>query len=749
MYRWLADLALRRSRTVLVCSGAVLLLAALVLLRGGMLGSGTTQGIESEVTQQLISRELAYPGESSFIVLLRGKDGLTWRDPKYKAAVKEALAGLRRDARVRGVLAPDDAPQLVGERLVSADGSRVLVVVTLRDRYFQAAEAYPELRATVHSDLLEAGFTGHLAYRKDLDRTVEHDVMFAEIVSLPLALLVLIAVFRTVTAAAVSVGVGVLAVTTGVACIHALSYVIDIAVYAINVATLVGLGVAIDYSLFIVSRYRDELEGGASFEDALITALDTTGHAVVFSGFAVAIGLGSLLFFHGSFLATMGIGATIVVALAVGFALTFLPALLVELGPRIDAGRLPLPDLVASNGMWHRIATWVMRRPISVLVPTLGFVMLLGAPFLRLDFAAADIATLPRGVEARDVYEELRTYFPEQAQTRILVAVTYPTAPAYTPERVKAMYEFAQKLTQLPGVVKVEGAVDTDPHLNAEYFVADAETPDEDLPNAARRMRAMMTSKNLALLIVRTDAAPTSAAARQLVRQIRADRRVGDGTATLTGPPANDVDFNAFIFERAPYAIGFILVITYLALFWMLRSVLLPLKAVIMNLLSISASFGALVWLFQDGNFSDVLRFEPGPLDATVPVLLFCAVFGLSMDYEVLMLSRMREEYLRTGNNTWAVAEGLERTGRLVTSAALIMVFVFGAFAVARVIMVKSMGISLAIAVALDATLVRVLIVPATMRLFGDLNWWAPKALGGSAPAESKSPPESSRGRAD
>jgi putative drug exporter of the RND superfamily len=742
MYRWLAHLALRRHRALLVASGAVLAVAALVLLRGGTLSSGTTQGIEAEVGQQLVSRELAYPGESSFIILFRGANGLTWRDPRYRPALTAALAGLRADPRVRAVLAPDDAPQLVAERLVSADGGRTLVVVTLRDAYFAAAAAYPSLRATVHSDLLQAGFTGHLAYRNDLDRTLEHDVLFAEVVSLPLALLLLIAVFRTVAAAALSVGVGALAVVTGVAAITALSRFVDIAVYAINVASLIGLGVAIDYSLFIVSRYRDELEGGASYADALVTALDTSGHAVVFSGFAVAIGLGSLLFFKGSFLATMGVGGIVVVVLAVLFALTFLPALLVALGPRINAWRLPLPRLASFDGMWHRIATWVMRRPVLVLLPTLGIVLLLGSPFFRLALAAADIATLPRGVEARDVYEELREAFPDQARTRILVVASYPSAPALTPERVGPLYDLAQRIAKLPGVVKVEGVVDTDPRLTREYFEADAETADDDLPLAARRMRAMTTAKNLALLIVLTDAAPTSEPARALVRAIRTERQVGDGTIVVAGAPANDVDLNAFILRRAPYAIAFILVVTYVVLFAMLRSVLLPLKAVVMNLLSIAASFGALVWIFEEGHLAALLRFEAGPLDAAVPVLLFCAVFGLSMDYEVLMLSRMREEYLRTGDNTWAVAEGLERTGRLVTSAAAIMVAVFGAFGLARVILVKSMGVALAIAVGLDASLVRVLIVPATMRLFGDLNWWAPKFLGGVRPQTRPAPPD-------
>jgi len=246
-------------------------------------------------------------------------------------------------------------------------------------------------------------------------------------------------------------------------------------------------------------------------------------------------------------------------------------------------------------------------------------------------------------------------------------------------------------------------------------------------------VRAMVTTKNLALLIVHTEAGPTSEEARSLVRTIRTDRRVGDGTFLVTGSPANDVDLNAFILSRVPYAIAFIFLVTYVALFWMLRSVLLPIKAVIMNLLSISASFGALVWIFEEGHLANLLRFEPMPLDVGGPVVMFCALFGLSMDYEVLMLSRMREEYLRSGDNTWAVAEGLERTGRLVTSAAAIMVVVFASFGLASVVVVKALGVSLGLAIALDATLVRCLIVPATMRLFGDWNWWAPRWLGGAA----------------
>jgi RND superfamily putative drug exporter len=317
----------------------------------------------------------------------------------------------------------------------------------------------------------------------------------------------------------------------------------------------------------------------------------------------------------------------------------------------------------------------------------------------------------------------------------------FPSTPALTAERVGALYDLSRRIQQLPDVAAVDSIVDIDPSMTRDDYQELAETPEASLPPAARQMLGMVAGKNILLLSALSDAPPASDTARAIVRAMRQDRRVGDGTLQVAGPTAHDVDVTAFILGRAPAAIAFMMVTTYVVLFVLLRSVLLPLKAVVMNLLSITASFGALVWIFQDGHLATWLHFEAAPLDPTLPVLLFCAVFGLSMDYEVLMLARMKEEYERTGDNTRAVANGLERSARLVTSAAAIMVTVFGAFALARVVLVKAMGVGLAIAVALDASLVRVLVVPATMRLFGDLNWWAPRFLRRPSILVAESPP--------
>lgn len=724
-----AHFAHRRPRLIVVSCGILLALSVAMLVYGGRLSAGGTGGIESESTQHLLEDKLTLPGDSSFIIVTQSSKLLS-SDPRYLQALSTALQPIRANPHVRAVLAPDDAPVQLAQRLHA--GHEAVSIVILRDEFSIAASHYPDIRAQWKSPDLQAQFTGNLAFRSDLNHVLAHDLFISELLSLPLALLVLLLVFGSLTAAAVSVGVGVLAVVTGIAAITALSHVMDIAVYAINVSSLIGLGVAIDYSLFLVSRYRDELALGHSPQEALEIALQTAGRAVAFSGLAVGMGLGGLLFFNGSFLASMGLAAAIVVTLAVLFALTFLPALLTLLGPRIDAGRVKLPKMPMFQGNWRRIARTVMTHPLKFLIPALLFLIFLGTPFSRLTMAAADVRTLPHNVEARDAYEFLHQKFPDQTRTSILVAVQFPklpSGPMLNKARLGALFDLHQKAAKLPGVRTVESIAGAG--TSREEVQALADVPEEYLPEGYKKLRSLVVGDGVALLTLSTDAAPASEISRDIVRTLRTQRQVADGQLSIAGQTAHDLDVTTYVLDKARYALTFTLLMTCIVLFVLLRSIILPLKAVVLNLLSISASFGALVWIFQEGHLTTLLRFEPAPLDPTLPLLLACTVFGLSMDYEVLMLSRMREEFLKTHNNTWSVAEGLEHTGKLVTSAAAIMIAVFVSFALARIVVVKAMGVGLAVAVALDASLVRTLLVPATMRLFGKWNWWAPKWLGG------------------
>jgi RND superfamily putative drug exporter len=686
---------------VLVVSAAFLVLAVAGLVRGGSLTSGVIHGLESETAQREIDAITGRPQDTTLLCVFH-QDGADARSPEFTEAVDEALEPLRDDPSVASVLSPESFPPQMAAGMVDAPAGIALAYVTLQGDFRDALRAYPAVRARLQSPRLAIDCTGRVPFMHDLDETLEHDLLRAEVVSIPLALVVLLLVFRTVAAATLPVGIGGLAVVGGIAIVTALSHVTDIAQYTINVCSLIGTGVAIDYSLFIVSRHREELATGKSVRDALVAAMGTAGRVVGFSGVAVATGLAGLLFFHGSYLFAMGIGGVVVVALAVVFALTFLPALLAVLGRRIDAGRLPMRRAAPpmGEGLWHRTAMRVMRHPWLFLLPTVALLLVMGIPFLHIRLAASDVRVLPGGIEARRGYDLLGQHFPDLAANRIAIVVRFPSPPALPPERAAAVRSLAERVSALPSVRRVQSPLE-----------------DPLVPVGA----------DAAVLYAISDEPPESDVARDVVRAIRADRRVADGTLLVGGETANDVDATAFITTRVPKAVGLVVGATVLVVFLLLGSVLLPLKAVLMNALSIAGSFGALVWIFQDGHL--LVRAGPRPVEPSLPILLFCVVFGLSMDYEVLMLSRMRESWQRTGDDTLAVAEGLEKTAGLITSAATIMISVFGAFALARVVLIKAVGLGMALAVAVDATLVRILLVPATMRLLGHLNWWAPRFL--------------------
>ena len=715
-YRWLT----------LLLAGGFLLASIAALLRGGDLTGGTIHGIESERAQQIAASIQGRSVETTFIAVFHHPT-LDARDGAFHQAMQQALEPLRADPAVAAVITPDDAGPFLAPGMINGAARAGFALVSLRGDFKEALHAYPEVRARLRSDALAIACTGQVAFMNDLDHVLEHDLLRAEILSLPLALVVLLLVFRTAVAAALPVGVGALAVVGGIAVVLGLSRHTEIAQYTINVCSLIGLGVAIDYSLFTVSRYREELAAGHDYPVALARAMRRAGRVVAFSGLAVGTGLAGLLFFEGSYLHAMGIGGAVVVALAVVFALTFLPALLAVLGPRIHAGAIPIPNLELREGLWHRTAEWVMKRPLQVLVPTLGILLFLGVPFLHLKLTAADVRVLPEDVEARRAYEQLRSDFPDQAANRLVVAVHFPSGPALTAPRIDALFDFSRRVAKLPHVVKVESIVDgPDPDMSKEDYESALLDPTEIGAPLVAMAKKIAVGEHDFLAYVVTDTPPEAEAARALVRTIRENRSLETGTIAVGGPTALDVDTTAYMLARTPRAVGFVVAVTFVVLFLCLGSVVLPIKAVVMNVVSIAGSFGALVWVFQDGH---LLVREGRPIEPALPPLLFCILFGLSMDYEVLMLSRILESWERTGDNTQAVAEGLEKTAGLITSAAAIMVAVFGAFAIASVVLVKAVGFGMALAVGLDATLVRILLVPATMRLFGDANWWAPGPL--------------------
>lgn len=724
MFTFLGSFIYRRRWATLVASALFLVASITMVLRGGSLTGGSFGDREAEQSQRLVEQVLGHSTDTTFVVVFQSKT-LDAGSDAFRAAMTRALDPITHDPMVLGVVGPADAPPMLASAMVNPEAKGAVALVSLKGTFKEAIRHYPGVRDQLRSDELEITCTGKVPFLDNFDRVLQHDMIRAELLSLPLALLVLLLVFRTGVAAALPVGVGALAVLGGIAVVVGLSHVMDIAEYTVNVCSLLGLGVAIDYSLFMVARYREELEAGHDYPTALAHAIDRAGRVVCFSGLVLVTGVAGLLFFKGSFLFAMGVGGIVVVLLAIVFALTFLPAVLAVLGPRIHAWPLRIRKLAVPEGFWHRAALWVMRRPIAVLVPTLGLLALMASPFLRLEMTEADVRVLRVEVEARKGYEILKRDFPELGANRVVMAVSFPTAPALNPERIGALHDLSRRIAAIPHVSKVQSIVSDDRMTKEQYQSVLLAPPPPLRPQIEASLRSSV-GERVVILYALLDSAPESHDSQAVVKALRSDRAVHDGTLSVGGQTASDMDATELVRDQTPRAMLFVMGVTFLILFFLLGSIVLPIKAVLMNLLSVSGSFGALVWVFQEGQLGIA---DPRPVEHALPVLLFCVLFGLSMDYEVLMLSRIKESWEKTGDNTLSVAEGLEKTAGLITSAAVIMIVVFSAFSLATIVLIRAMGMGMALAVLIDATLIRLLVVPATMRLFGKWNWWAPAPL--------------------
>ena len=744
---------------VLVVSLAFVALSVVGLLRLSTSLPSSYRGdeqAESSRAFDLRNAELPTDTGGSFTLIFSARDAtLKVGDPAFAAAVDAALQPLRADPRVAGI-AQNPA-------FVSTDGRRSFVTVRTVDSASRAGKYYRELRDEVRSDRLDIIATGNLPINADFTATTEHDLRRAELIGLPIALAILLLVFGaillrtlrrtslrgagfallltfgTLLVALIPLLVGGLAILGGLAGIYALAHRREMSIYSLNIASMIGLGLAIDYSLFIISRFLEEVVRrpvGAAIERTIAT----TGRSIAFSGLTVAIGVAGLLFYHSQMLVAIGLSGMLVVTTAVFYGLTFLPALLAIGGGAIARRAPTLLTPVAADaapgaarGFWQRLATGVMARPWVALLPALAFLLLLGSPILRLQLGSADITVLPEHVESRRGYDLLVNDFPGNT-TSIPVVVNYADGQPLTAARIGQLYDYAAWLRGLPNVAQVQAVVaPAGPDgqiLPRAQAVTLLSAPRESLPAALQSGLRQMVGAHIVVLTVQTTGTVDSDTARELVRAIRAGGGPATGGEVLVGgQTAITLDTIASLLADTRVAVLFVILATLGVLFLLLGSVVLPIKAVIVNLLSISASYGALVFIFQEGHFSRLLGFSSAPIEPIVPVIMFCILFGLSMDYEVLLLSRMKEEYERLGDNRAAVAMGLEQTGQLITGAAAIMVAVFSAFALAEIVIIKSIGLGMALAVASDALIVRSLIVPAAMRLLGDWNWWAPAPL--------------------
>ncbi|MGW5919512.1 MMPL family transporter [Nocardia fluminea] len=698
--------AIRAPKLVLAVAGIAFVLFGLVgvqvtdrLSVGGFLDPDA----ESSQAERALARDFDISGMQLIFAVEAPGDVLTGAGADR---ANDIVDELRADDRVRSVDSPWTDPSSRA-RSIDRDGQVGLIVAGLTGDDNQAQETAADLAArhtgTTGEITVTAG--GQAMAFQEINERAARDLALAESLAIPLTFLLLIWFLRSVVAAAIPVVVGVLAIVATTAVLFALTFVIELSVFALNITTALGLALAIDYSLLIIGRFREEIARGHDQHSAIALAMRRGGRAVLFSGVTVALALIGMSFFPMNFLRSIGYAGVAVVALSVVLALTCVPALLALLGERIT--RKPLREAVAVESTFlYRLAVAVQKHPVLIALPVLGILLIAGAPVLGMQVGLPDDRVLPDAAQSRQVGDTIREQFDANATGTVHIIYRDRADDA------KAAAEYAAALSRVR---------DVDVVLAPSGTYAGGQPMGPGDPGAARNDSTHLT--------IATSLDPYSPAAARQLDELDAVEPPGD--AVLGGLAQQKRDTAAGIGAAFPKALAWIAVTTFVLLLLLTGSLLLPLKALALNILSLMATFGALVWVFQSGHLGGFGTETTGFTVATVPVLLFCVAFGLSMDYEVFLLARFAEEWETSehtrADNDRAVAVGLARSGQVVTAAAAIMIVIFAAIATSGVSIMRMLGVGLALAVLVDATLIRMILVPAFMRLAGTWNWWAPR----------------------
>ncbi len=679
-------------------------------------GGFSSPNLESQRAYERFAQQIGGPSPT-LLVVISDPSG-----PIADAAGAGEIERLRRKILsvegVTGVDRPADVPMQISE-----SGQAVyLNVHTIAEA--DGTEMADGVDAAVADSHLNVRLAGVDTYVRDIQEHTKRDLQRAELVGIPFVLGALLLVFGTLTAAAVPLLVGAVSVVAGLAALWVIAGLVDISIFALNIASLIGLGLGVDYSLFLVSRFRRELQHAPAARAVELT-MASMGKTIAFSATAVIIGLASLTIFEFQFFRSIGIGGTLVCVVVALCTLTLVPAVLAILGERINWLRV-LPAPREHSLFWERIARTVMARPLIIFLPTASLLMLFLIPLSQSRISLPDARVLPPESQSRQAFELLEREFGAGETAPLFLVMEFEHGPFAT-AALAQQFELARALEADPRVDRTSSIVSLDPRISlSEYELLYREQAAiADL--LARSVQAKLTSGRYSMMVIVPSVSATSAESNGLVLAIRDWVRERGIDGLLGGQAAGSVDFNESVYQTFPRAVGTILAVTLVLLAIMFRSLLLPLKAVMLNLLSLSASFGAVVVIFQFGWFAPVLGFEPlGYVDATLPVILFAVLFGLSMDYEVFLLARVQEAWFETADNELAVARGMQASGRVITSAAAVVVVVGLAFATADIVVVKALGLAAAVAIAIDASLVRCLLAPAAMKLAGRWNWWLP-----------------------
>ncbi|MFA5711194.1 MMPL family transporter [Mycolicibacterium sp.] len=726
----------RIARLAIAAPRRIVAFAALLMVAAAIFGVPVAKSLsaggfqdptaESSKATQLLTEKFAR-GDMQLVFTVASGAGA--ESPATRAAGLAVIEALEASPHIAYVTSTWTVPPTVAADMISTDGTTGLIVAGINggesfaQRYAQ--ELVDAISASVlpqHPDVTVTPGGQALVYSQ-ITKQSEHDLLLMESIAIPLSFLVLVWVFGGLLAAALPMAVGALAIVGSMAVLRLVTQFTDVSIFALNLTIALGLALAIDYTLLIISRYRDELADGVPAEEALVRTLGTAGRTVLFSATTVALSMAAMVLFPMYFLKSFAYAGIATVAFAAFAAVVVTPAAIVLLGSRLNAfdvrrlfrrllGRPDPQPKPVEQLFWYRSTKFVMRRAVSIGLAVVALLLLAGAPFLGVKWGFPDDRVLPAGASAHQVGDQLRNDFADTSDTAVTVVV--PDAEGLTPADFE---RYAAELSRVTDVTAVTAPTGT--------FVGGNRVGP---PAGATGM-----ADGSAFLTVASDVPLFSDASERQLDGLHAVAGPGDRAVQLTGIAQINRDSVDAITSRLPLVLGVIAVITFLLLFLLTGSVVLPLKALVLNVLSLTAAFGALVWIFQEGHLGALGTAPTGTLVANMPVLLFCIAFGLAMDYEVFLISRIREFWLASGrtraDNDESVALGLARTGRVITAAALVMSISFAALIAAQVSFMRMFGLGLTLAVLVDATLVRMVLVPAFMHVLGRWNWWAPKPL--------------------
>jgi RND superfamily putative drug exporter len=712
MLNWLTRLAIDHRGRVLI--GALVLVPVLAVLGGRVedhlsVGGFIVDGSESHLGDEILEDSFQ-AGSADWVLVIRLEEGTLYRDEVTEAglALTKAIEADPGTTEVLSYWTLEGFTRFEPSPLQSVDGKNAVVAAAFtgdEDEQRDTAERLGEL--TGPTELWTATATGPAEISRQARESAEQDLQRSELIAAPLTLIALLIVFRGIRPALLPLAVAIFAILGTFTVLSLIARVTTISVFALNLTTALGLGLAIDYCLLMVARFREELGHGRPVEQALAHTVQTAGRTVLYSGATVAASLTALLVFPVAYLRSFAFAGAAVVAVACAASVIILPALLAWMGDRIG-----VRTTSSTESFWGRQARRVTRFPIPWALIVTMFLIVVGLPFLRFEPGRIDDRVLPEGNSARIATDHLREDFAFRNFNGIGVI-----ALGADPDDEESLTEFTQQILALDHVIRVD--------TPRGFFYQNNNA------GKAREFNERFRDDSGIWVQVISNKAPDDPRSEDLVHALRDLDSPYEGVDLIvTGATASVIDSVDAVESRLPLALVIIAIVTLIVLFMMTGSVVVPVKAVILNLLSLTATFGAIVWIFQDGNFADLLGFTAtGRVDVFQPILMFCIAFGLSMDYEVFLLSRIKEEYDLSGDNDHAIVAGIGATGRIVTAAAVLLAIVFMAIATSEVTVVKMFGVGLTIAVIVDAFLVRATLTPALMKLAGRANWWAPTAL--------------------